>query len=291
MERTLILYHNDIKDTMLLDLFEKILGPADKNEWDKIQGDLKPFSNIALIIPLNFEHMALCLRLFLENNKHEFANKRVAVIYINQYNNPRLTYNQIYDEITACLNECYVTAEYFELDNINQEEMTQKIIEIKRYLTDNSDMPRERLVEEITHVFNSHNTCTLCTGAGHFLRATPIEYIYNEKNGSLYFLSEGGEKFANLASNPQVAVAIYKEFCGFDKLEGLQVEGIIEMIDLFSVEYNENIIRRGLTPESLEKLPSRLNMFKIIPQRIYLLNANLKKDGYQARQVLDLMNN
>lgn len=53
----------------------------------------------------------------------------------------------------------------------------------------------------------ANKTCALATGAGEFVRCTPIEYTYH--HGAFWMFSEGGEKFAALEKNKNVCLAIF----------------------------------------------------------------------------------
>lgn len=147
-------------------------------------------------------------------------------------------------------------------------------------------MPKELLLDVIKKFLTSHNTCVLCTGCSDRVRATPIEYLYFE--GTLYFLSEGGEKFAFLRFNPDACAAVYDAYTGFQNLGGLQVQGCVQMVPLFCDEYNRVAAEKGLNAANMQKLPVTLHMFKLLPERFELLDSALSKNSYSARQVLEL---
>ena len=62
-------------------------------------------------------------------------------------------------------------------------------------------MDRETLEKEVEAYIQENNTCALATGAGEFVRCTPVEYSYHD--GAFWIFSEGGEKFAALKKNKQ----------------------------------------------------------------------------------------
>ncbi|MDO4281955.1 MAG: pyridoxamine 5'-phosphate oxidase family protein [Peptococcaceae bacterium] len=143
-------------------------------------------------------------------------------------------------------------------------------------------MPREELQAEILRVIGANNTCALATGCGDFVRCTPIEYSYND--GCFWLFSEGGEKFRALAENANVSLAIYAHYAGFDKLESLQVMGRAEVVDAFSLRYNEQLAKKGLSPDAVRRMPHALHLICIQPSRFECLCAAFKKRGYDSRQ-------
>ena len=73
--------------------------------------------------------------------------------------------------------------------------------------TDSIKMDRDRLKQAIEEYIQANNTCALATGAGDFVRCTPIEYSYHD--GCFWMFSEGGRKFEGLSQNLNVCLAIY----------------------------------------------------------------------------------
>lgn len=67
----------------------------------------------------------------------------------------------------------------------------------------------------------ANNTCALATGAGAYVRCTPIEYSFHD--GAFWMFSEGGKKFIGLSENPNVCLAIFDGYTGFQNLHGMQV--------------------------------------------------------------------
>ena len=79
-----------------------------------------------------------------------------------------------------------------------------------------TEMPKEQLKEKIEAYIQANNTCALATGAGNFIRCTPLEYSYHDEK--FWIFSEGGEKFIGLAKNENVCLAIFDKYEGFGKL-------------------------------------------------------------------------
>ena len=147
-------------------------------------------------------------------------------------------------------------------------------------------MDKDLLLKKIEMYMEAHNTCALATGCGDFIRCTPIEYSYHD--GSLWMFSEGGQKFIGLSRNKNVSIAIFDAYNGFGQLNGMQISGTAEIVEPFSDEYNAHAKRKGINPEALKKLPFTMNLIKIKPTHIDYLCSDLKKDGYDSRQALDL---
>lgn len=160
--------------------------------------------------------------------------------------------------------------------------LADKAIELKRTLKNSLTMPENDLRKRIDTFLTAHNNCTLCTGSGVRVRATPIEYTYND--GALYFLSEGGEKFANLMVNPSVAIAVFDPYEGFEKLGGLQISGKAEVIPDDSNEYAQFLTVKGLNSTTVKSLPVTLHMIKVRLTGCELLLSILDREGYDVRQ-------
>lgn len=122
----------------------------------------------------------------------------------------------------------------------------------------------EKLKENIDNFLNCHNVMALATACGDIVRNTPVEYRY--KDGALYFLSEGGQKFNGLEVNKNVCCAIFdqmsKGIC-----RGLQVTGIAEIIEPENPEYMDFFKFRKISPKYFEKR---------VPYPIPLIRINIK---------------
>ena len=138
---------------------------------------------------------------------------------------------------------------------------------------------RETLQKEIEAYIQENNTCALATGAGEFVRCTPVEYSYHD--GAFWIFSEGGEKFAALEKNKNVCLVIFDKYQGFGNLKGIAV-----MPEYFSEEYVHAAELRKIPVAALKKLPHPMNLIKIIPDKIEFTNSEFKKAGADSRQVL-----
>lgn len=144
-------------------------------------------------------------------------------------------------------------------------------------------MPEEELKAAIEKYVEANNTCALATGAGEFVRCTPIEYSYHD--GKFWIFSEGGEKFTGLEKNENVSLAIFDKYDGFGKLKSVQITGKAEMIEPFSEAYNAHAAYKKIPMQALEKLNPPMHLICIKPIKVDALFSEFKKDGYDSRQV------
>jgi len=146
----------------------------------------------------------------------------------------------------------------------------------------NAAMDSSSLMEAAEEYIGVNNTCALATGAGTFVRCTPLEYTYHD--GSFRIFTEGGEKFTALEKNKNVCLAIFDKYEGFGKIKGMQITGTAEIIEPFSREYIAEAEHRKIPVGSLKDLPETLHLIRVIPERIEFTNSDFKKDGYSVRQ-------
>lgn len=149
---------------------------------------------------------------------------------------------------------------------------------------DSVKLERKVLLASAKDYIKANNTCALATGAGDFVRCTPIEYIYYDE--VFWMFSEGGEKFIALEHNKNVCMAIYDKYEGFGNLKGMQVSGIAKLIEPFSKEYISIAEFKKIPIDALKKLSEPMNLIKVIPKRIDYLNSDFKKDGFSCRQAI-----
>ena len=123
----------------------------------------------------------------------------------------------------------------------------------------------------------------LGTGHGNAVRCTPVDYTFHD--GAFWIFSEGGQKFTHLFYNPNVSFAIYDTSGTFTNLHSLQVFGTAELIEPFCDEYVQNLEIRNIPVQGIKKLPYPMNLIKISPYEMILLDSSMKKDGYDNRQI------
>ena len=147
-------------------------------------------------------------------------------------------------------------------------------------------MPKEALKQAVIAYINANNTCALATGAGDYVRCTPIEYSFHD--GKFWMFSEGGEKFIGLEKNKNVCLAIYDRYDGFGNLKSLQIMGKAQLIEPFSDTYKAHAEFKKIPLAALEKLESPMQLICVTPVQIEVLFSEFKKDGYSSRQTLDI---
>lgn len=147
-----------------------------------------------------------------------------------------------------------------------------------------SEMPAAELRALVMEELAARSTCTLCTGHGDAVRATPIEYLLLD--GRLYLFSEGGEKFAHLFANPCVSVAVYDPFVSMSTLFGLQLTGSATLVEAWSAEYVRALTAKGLAPERIRALPVLIHQVRIDLEEAELVSSEAQERGYAPRQRL-----
>jgi uncharacterized pyridoxamine 5'-phosphate oxidase family protein len=149
---------------------------------------------------------------------------------------------------------------------------------------DSVKMEKDELQKAIESFIGEHKVCALATATGDFVRCTPIEYNYIDN--CFYLFSEGGMKFKALKDNKNVCLSIYEENAEFGKLSGLQVTGTAELVEPWSEEYTKIVEIKKIPVDALKKLPSPMNLIKVVPKVMDFLKSDLKKDGFSPRQQL-----
>lgn len=134
-----------------------------------------------------------------------------------------------------------------------------------------------KLNQMVDNFISKHNTCALATGYNDEIRCTPIEYNYYD--GIFYLISEGGHKFIGLENNKNVCLAIYEEYKGFGNCNGLQINGIAEIIDSTNPIYKEIFEIKKISLEALNKMGHPMYLIKIVPKEINFLSSEFKKLG------------
>lgn len=310
MNRTLIVYASKYGSTSTaVQKLALILGPATAITPADFNEKHRDFNTVVIGSPVYGELILDEIKEFIQTNSSWLKTKKVALFTLSL--SP--TGVNAFSHLRELLGDCVVWLGGFGgiydpslLDESDSQAMEQfskitgfdnryvnltdeaifadKAIEMKRVLKNTLSMPKDKLVNYLDNFLLVHNTCTLCTGNGYEVRATPIEYSYFDK--ALYFLSEGGEKFAHILVNPNVSVAVYDDYTGFQNLGGLQISGKAEIVFNESEEYVNVISKKGLDAAKLKNLPSALNMIKVNITSYELLSSEIGRDGYDAKQTL-----
>jgi uncharacterized pyridoxamine 5'-phosphate oxidase family protein len=151
-------------------------------------------------------------------------------------------------------------------------------------------MPAKLLKEHIIEFLRQQNMCVLATCSDEVPRATPIEY--RSKATTIYFVGEPGIKLKNIKNNPNVSIGIFYPYIGWDSAKGAQITGKAKIIS------RENLteFKEGLEAYQWEKTAKELGLktfpetgielVKVEPEKIELVDMSLKKIGYTPRQTL-----
>jgi menaquinone-dependent protoporphyrinogen IX oxidase len=170
-----------------------------------------------------------------------------------------------------------------DVDNFKLEDVVNYALELKHIKE--SLIPKiapDELRKIIDEFLTNHNTCTLSTSYKERVRSTPIEYNYFDE--CIYFLSEGGEKFANILLNENVGIAVYEDYTTMNNLAGIQIQGRASIIEN-EEEHRDIIKKKGLNPKFIDKMPVNMNIIKIEIQKIEFLYSKFKEMGYEPKQV------
>ena len=130
----------------------------------------------------------------------------------------------------------------------------------------------------------ARNTCALATGAGAYVRCTPIEYSFHD--GAFWMFSEGGKKFIGLSENPNVCLAIFDGYTGFQNLHGMQVMGKAEIVEPFSQDYLAHAAYKGISLDFLKGRETPMHLIRVRPTCMECLFSDFKGLGYGPRQRL-----
>lgn len=312
MKSTLILYESKYGFTeRIAKQLSYILGPAKYNRPTQFQGDLKNYDTIVICSPVYSETIDDRILSFVKENHNTLMKKKVFLLCIclsEQYacnymkplidilGNSIVLSSVIAGDMFLNKLDCtdYVEMQKFCL-NIGIEFKDYNLFQMNKFvdialaiksLKDNAlhKMDKSVLAQYIENFIGNHNTCVLATGYQDNVRSTPIEYIY--KDGFLYFLSEGGEKYANILINPKVSVSIFDSYINMQELGGMQISGIANIIEIGSREYISVLEKKGLNYDKIIKLPIALNLIKIEIYKIEFLWSEFAKSGYDTKQIL-----
>jgi len=291
------------------DILSLLLGPARHVDVCDELLDVRQYNNIVLVVGFYGLNTAEKLKKYLSTIKDTLKNKRIAIVGVGilekDINNYILCIEKEMDReadivgfvqgeikvdkltkddkrnVKTFLKEMRIPLT--DMGNFNEKEILEVGSKMARVLNKpDLQMDKKELRDEINAFIASHNTCTLATGIGDFVRNTPLEHIYYKSN--FYFISEGGFKFKGLLQNENVCISIYNNYTSMNDLKGLQISGKSEIIPYWSEEYINLMNFRGLNIDALKKLPINLNLIKVIPEVFEFLNTDFKDKGMDSKQ-------
>ena len=134
--------------------------------------------------------------------------------------------------------------------------------------------------QEVESFMKKHDIIYLATSKNDNTRCTPLGYV--NKGLTVYILSEGGGKLANIKANPKVSYSIasrIKGGKGFMRIGGLQVWGRAKIISMRKEreKFDEALTLMGVT-QSLKRRgikglpPFNYRIIKIEPEKVRYLN-------------------
>lgn len=311
MNVTLILYESTYGiGEIVANSICPVLGPAKSFDINDIPQNIKYYSNIVLIFSFYEQDDYEKILKYIENNKDDFNKKRVAIVCIgiskieclnkidkmktilnkqdafSKFIKEEIFMNKLSDEDKDKIKSCYLKygIPFSDLEQIDDSEILRLSEDMREYFNTPQFIPPVNVTKkEIESFLINKNTCTLATGYGDFVRATPLEYIYY--NGNIYIISEGGLKFIGLSKNNKVSLCVYEDYKNMNNLCGLQISGEAEILKPWSDEYMDVLNRKDLKIENISKLPFDMNVIKIIPTKYEFLYSKFKNLGFDSKQI------
>ena len=311
MIKTLVVYSSKYGSTRdVARIISLITGPAIYCTVDEFKKEYVDFDFIVIGTPIYTEKIDPSIKKFAEENREWLKQKPICLFCTCLDKNGGL------DRLTELQNFIGVKALSLKaiggrllVDDLDKKDQEQLKIFLDRVNLPMEDMNfynqdeivkyslKLKLIKEklmtpvkleelkiaVEEFLTSHNTCTLTTGHNNVVRSTPIEYSYKE--GNIYILSEGGEKFANLLYNKNVSLAVYEDYTSMNHLKGMQITGEASIIGNESGEYTDILTWKGFNIDTIKSLPVNMNMIKIKLIKVEFLNSKFKSQGADAKQI------
>ena len=315
MKKTLIIYESRYGTTEKVSKYlSLVLGPASYCKTSEFSDKFRDFDFIIIGSPVYSGELDPGVSKFVHENINWLKNREVALFCTclnikdgnetlekigNEIGNVSgimalggvLKLDDLTDEDSQALERFseMVGFDLKDMDKFNLEKVIDYALKLKNIKDELIEkIPQTKLKDEIEEFLFGHNTCTLSTSCKNRVRSTPIEYNYHD--GSIYLLSEGGEKFANILMNNKVSMAIYEDYHGMNNLAGMQITGHADIILKDENGYEQILQLKGLNLEYIKKMPINLNVIKIKIEKIEFLYSKFKNMGYEAQQILNLDN-
>ncbi len=285
MTKTLVIFESKNGFTKkIAEEVSLILGPAKCIRLSELENQNKDYEYIVLCIPVHSETIESSTLEHIYKNSDWLRQKQIIVLFTCRLENSNSRHLQPFKDIfgQSIIFSSFVSNEPFE-----KEKFIELVLNIKKVKDQGGKaLEEEKLKQYVEAFLNAHNTCSLSTGYGKSVRATPIEYIYSDE--ALYVLSEGGEKFANILLNPNVSVGIFNDYKNMAQLSGMQITGYAEIIDIGCDEYRSVLALKSLKYAQIVSLPIALNMIKIHIRKVEYLWSGFRELNCDAKQILIL---
>lgn len=85
-----------------------------------------------------------------------------------------------------------------------------------------------------------------------------------------------------------VSLAVYDSYDGFGKLGSAQISGVADIIDPDDEAFAIAAREKGIQDEALLKIKKALHLIKVVPRQIDFLSSELKSQGFDIRQHIEL---
>lgn len=310
MNNTLIINDGNYKISMKLgNILSLILMNAKNIEVNYAPIDISNYNNIVLVFSTYEINTKENVKEYLEHVKYMIRDVKLVVVCVGACKN----INDYLDEIYKTLgrkadfivfidknksNE-YKTDKKIKnikeskninyiIDDINEEDVIKVCDDIYKFFNESKKkMPKNKLLSEITKFIKEHNTCALATGNKNFIRNIPMEYNYYNKN--FYFITQEGYKFKGILQSSNVSIAIFNNHTSMDNVLGMQILGKGILLDRNSNEYLEVIENNNIKIEEYKNPSFEINLLKVVPENIEFINSEFKKNGFDSKQIYDLL--
>lgn len=311
MIKTLVLYESKYKTTWeASNIISLIMGPSRCYPISKFSDDLRNFDFIVIGTPIYNGKIHPKMEVFLEKEHKWLSENKIAIFCTCFKGSEGLrVLREVEDRLGENVLELGVFGGRLEMDRLtdrdyhafveylskeglppqgmdlfNREEIVDWALRLKN-IKDGlfGRLPLSQLRKEVENFLKNHHTCTLATGSFGRIRATPVEYIYNQ--GQIYILSEGGEKFANLLFSSKISMAVYEDYTDINNLLGIQITGQADIVEEMT-EYKHVIKLKGMDMKFVRSLFTDLHVIRVDMEKVEFLNSDFKKQGYSTRQVL-----
>jgi menaquinone-dependent protoporphyrinogen IX oxidase len=291
------------------DILSLVLGYGKSIDISNAPKDIGKYDNLVLVFSFYGYHTAEKLINYLSSIKDVLKNKRIAIAavglcekdidnYVSSVENAMDKKADVVDFVQGEIKVDKLTKEdentlkaflkkseieLVDMGSFDEKRVFETASKFSEILNKpHMELDKQELFEEINKFIINHNTCSLATGSGEYVRNTPIEYTYY--NSNFYFISEGGFKFRGLLQNSNVSISIFDNYISMNELKGIQISGKSEVVPIWNEEYTELINVKGLNVEALKNLPVNLNLIKVVPQAFEFLNTDFKEKGKDSKQ-------
>ncbi|MEN8076411.1 flavodoxin domain-containing protein [Clostridioides difficile] len=293
-------------------IFSKIIGYSKVIKTDEFNKNDKEFDNYIILSPIYNESIPIKIMNFIVNNESWLTTKDIYFCIVNLSGRAEFYLKNVKDILNDSLimmksingnlilknldNNDFKSIKKFlsivkmpleDIKRFNVNEVVEVALDIKYSIENRREKLSDDIIKKVVHKFiSNHNTCVLCTCHDNCPRATPIEYIYYKD--MIYFISEGGVKFANILINNNVSIGIFNNYKEMKSVAGIQITGKAFMVYYLSDEYFDIMKLRKINKNMVKNLDVILNIFKVSIEKIEVLNTEFKKYNGDSKQTLTL---